>query len=209
MFSRLIPKEEKFFQLLENAAQNALKAASEFNMLVHEWNPSSPRFKAVRQIETEGDLITHEVIDMLNRTFITPIDREDIHRLAGEIDDVCDILQALTDRMELYDLDAMPETLKKMAVLLEESCENMARAITEFPHFRKNSRVTDHCIEIKRIENEADELLKHALVDMFRTRAKDPVYVIKWKEIYETIEFAHDKVSHIANTVEGILVKNA
>jgi uncharacterized protein len=209
MFGRLIPKEEKFFQLLDNAAVNAAKSAGEFKDLVHEWNPTSPRFKAIRQLENEGDLITHEVIDKLNRTFITPIDREDIHRLAGEIDDICDILQALSDRMELYDLDAMPDTLKKMAVLLEESTEIMATSIREFPHFRKNSRVHDHCIEIKRIENEADELLKHALADMFRKGKNDPVHVIKWKEIYETIEFAHDKVAHIANTVEGILVKNA
>jgi len=208
MFSRLIPREEQFFQLLDNAAVNAAKATTEFKNLIHDWNPTSPRFKAIRQLETEGDMITHEVIDKLNRTFITPIDREDIHRLAGEIDDVCDILQALTDRMELYDLDAMPETLMKMATLLEESGQNMAASIREFPHFRKNSRVADHCIEIKRIENEADELLKHALADMFRTK-RDPVHVIKWKEIYETIEFAHDKMSHIANTVEGILVKNA
>jgi uncharacterized protein len=209
MFSRLIPKEEKFFELLESAARNALKSTTAFKELVHKWNPTSPYFKEVRKLETEGDLITHEVIDMLNRTFITPIDREDIHRLAGEIDDVCDILQALTDRMELYDLDQMAPTLIKMADLLEESGQNMAAAITEFPHFRKNSRVNDHCIEIKRIENEADELLKHALAEMFRTKGKDPVWVIKWKEIYETIEFAHDKMSHIANTVEGILVKNA
>jgi uncharacterized protein len=207
MFSRLIPKEEKFFELLGTAAANALKSTTEFKLLIQEWNQQSPRFKAIRKIEDEGDLITHEVIDMLNRTFITPIDREDIHRLAGEIDDVCDILQALADRMELYDLDVMPGTLTKMAVLLEESAEHMANAITEFPHFRKNSRVNDHCIEIKRIENEADELLKHALAELFRH--KDPIHVIKWKEIYETIEFAHDKMSHIANTVEGILVKNA
>ena len=208
MFGRLIPREEQFFQLLDNAAINATKATTEFKLLVHEWNRTSPRFKSIRQFETEGDLITHEVIDKLNRTFITPIDREDIHALAGEIDDVCDILQALTDRMELYDLDVMPELAKKMATLLEESAQNMATAIREFPHFRKNSRVTDHCIEIKRIENEADELLKNALVELFRS-AKDPIHVIKWKEIYETIEFAHDKMSHIANTVEGILVKNA
>lgn len=208
MFSRLIPKEEQFFELLQNAAVNAAKSTSEFRLLIHEWSPSSPRFKTIRNIETEGDMITHEVMDKLNRTFITPIDREDIHHLAGEIDDLCDILQALTDRMQLYDLDQMPVTLKKMADLLEESAQNMATAIREFPQFRKNSRVADHCIEIKRIENEADELLKHALADMFRS-GKDPLWVLKWKEIYEMVEFAHDKVAHIANTVEGILVKNA
>lgn len=208
MFSRLIPKEEKFFELLQNAADNALKATAEFHLLINEWDPASPRFKNVRTIETEGDMITHEVMDRLNRSFITPIDREDIHRLAGEIDDVCDILQALTDRMQLYDLDKMPDTLKKMATLLEESARNMASAIRDMASFRKNSRVADHCIEIKRIENDADELLKYALADMFRS-GKDALWVLKWKEVYEMTEYAHDKVAHIANTVEGILVKNA
>jgi uncharacterized protein len=209
MLFGLIPKEEQFFDLLTNAAINAAKATREFRGLIENWDPKSPRFEAVREIESEGDLITHEVIDKLNRTFITPIDREDIHRLAGEIDDVCDILQALTDRMQLYELDVMPDILRKMAILLEESARHMEAAIKEIPHFRKNSRVADHCIDIKRVENEADELLKHALADMFRSHKNDPLYIIKWKEIYETIEFAHDKVAHIANTVEGILVKNA
>ncbi len=209
MFFGLIPKEEQFFDLLQNAATNAVKATKEFSQLVHEWSQTSPRFKNVRDIESEGDLITHEVIDKLNRTFITPIDREDIHKLAGEIDDVCDILQALSDRMQLYELTAMPQRLLKMATLLEESGKHMEAAIKQVPNFRKTSRVTDHLIEIKRVENEADELLKHALAEMFREYKTDPLYVIKWKEIYETIEFAHDKMAHIANTVEGILVKNA
>jgi predicted phosphate transport protein (TIGR00153 family) len=209
MFFGLIPKEEQFFDLLQNAATNAVKATHEFRLLVEQWNQSSPHFKGVRDIESEGDLITHEVIDKLNRTFITPIDREDIHRLAGEIDDVCDILQALSDRMELYELESTTETLRRMAVLLEESGSHMEAAIKQIRNFRKTSRASDHCIEIKRVENEADELLKHALAEMFRVHKADPLYVIKWKEIYETIEFAHDKMAHIANTVEGILVKNA
>jgi predicted phosphate transport protein (TIGR00153 family) len=209
MFSRLIPREEQFFDLLVNGAVNAVKATTEFKLLVEQWDVNSPRFKTIRQIETEGDLITHEVIDKLNRTFITPIDREDIHRLAGEIDDVCDIIQALSDRMQLYELEStMPETFIKMAVLLDDSCRNMESALKEIHKLRTNSRVSDHCIEIKRIENEADELLKHALASIFKAQ-KDALWVIKWKEIYETIEFAHDKLSHIANTVEGILVKNA
>jgi predicted phosphate transport protein (TIGR00153 family) len=208
MFSAFIPKEEKFFDLLENAASNAHKAASAFQELMHKWAQGSELFKKVRDIETEGDLLTHEIIDKLNRTFVTPIDREDIHNLAGQIDDVCDILQALSDRMQLYNLESrMPEKMLKMADLLEESATSMEAAVKEFHNFRRDRRVHDHCIEIKRIENEADELLKHALAELFKST--DPMSVIKWKEIYETIEDAHDKLSHIANTLEGIIVKNA
>ena len=208
MFGVFIPKEEKFFVLIENGATNAHKAVTTFQSLMHTWDEKSDLFQRVRDVETEGDLLTHEIIDKLNRTFVTPIDREDIHNLAGQIDDVCDILQALSDRMQLYDLGTkMPETMIKMADLLERSAQSMEAAVKEFHNFRRNSRVHDHCIQIKGIENEADDLLKHALAALFKST--DTMTVIKWKEIYETIEDAHDKMSHIANTLEGIIVKNA
>ncbi len=208
MFAGLIPKEEKFFDLLENGAANAQKAVVTFQELMHKWDEKSDLFKRIRDIETEGDMLTHEIIDKLNRTFVTPIDREDIHNLAGQIDDVCDILQALSDRMQLYDLTApMPDMMLKMADLLVKSGESMSLAVKEFHNFRRTSRVHDHCIQIKGFENEADELLKHALAALFKS--SDPMNVIKWKEIFETIEDAHDKMSHIANTLEGIIVKNA
>jgi predicted phosphate transport protein (TIGR00153 family) len=194
--------------LLEHAAGNAVKAAATFNALMKSWDIKSNLFQSIRDIEKEGDLLTHEVIDKLNRTFVTPIDREDIHALAGQIDDVCDILQALSDRMQLYELGTtIPDTMIQMSELLERSAKSMGAAVKEFHNFRRNSRVRDHCIQIKGVENEADDLLKHVLAALFRTN--DPMTVVKWKEVYETIEDAHDKLSQIANTLEGIMVKNA
>lgn len=208
MLLGLIPKDTYFFELLEKAAANAHTATVTFQNLMHNWNVQSDKFLAIRKIESEGDMLTHEIIDKLNRTFVTPIDREDIHSLAGEIDDICDILQALTDRMQLYELgDKIPEMVVKMADLLETSASQVHSVVSEIHNFRKASRVRDHCIEIKRIENEADDMLKHALADLFRIA--DPMYVMKWKEIYEAVERAHDKCSDVANTVEGIIVKNA
>lgn len=208
LISMLMPKEEQFFDLLDKGASNAVKATTAFKNLVHNFNSMSEYFQQIRDIETEGDLLTHEVIDRLNRTFITPIDREDIHKLAGQLDDVCDILQALSDRMQLYGLESkMPETMIKMTDLLEASARVTESAVKEFHNFTRTSRVHDRCIEIKHMENEADDLLKHALAGLFQT--KDSLVVIKWKEIYETVERAHDKLSEIANTIEGILVKNA
>lgn len=208
LLSLLMPKEEQFFDLLEKAMSNAVKSVQAFQSLIHNWSDTSPQFQQIRAIETEGDMLTHEVIDRLNRTFITPIDREDIHRLAGQIDDICDILQALADRMQLYQLSApMPETMIKMTDLLETSVTTTEAAVQEFHNFKRTSRVHDFCIAIKHIENEADDLLKNALAGLFQT--KDAMHVIKWKEIYENIERAHDKLSEIANTIEGILVKNA
>jgi predicted phosphate transport protein (TIGR00153 family) len=208
MFS-LLPKEEQFFDLLENAAANAVKSVEAFKRLIDSWNPAAHElFTAVRDIEHEGDMLTHEVIDKLNRTFVTPIDREDIYALIGQIDDVCDILQALSDRMQLYDLGVhMPDSMKRMSDLLIHSGHEMANAVKAFHNFRHNSRVQDHCIKIKGIENAADDLLKHALAELFKTG--DPMRVIKWKEIYESVENAHDKIAQIANTLEGVMVKNA
>jgi len=204
----LIPKEEEFFGLLEKGASNAFRAVDGFNELMKNWDLKSPKFQEIRDIENEGDMITHEVIDRLNRTFVTPIDREDIHELAGQIDDVCDILQALSDRMQLYELgNKIPPTMIKMSELLVKGGRIMEAVVKEFHNFRSSSRVADHCIKMKHIENEADDLLKHALADLFKTN--DPLPVMKWKEIYESIERAHDKLSEIANTLEGIIVKNA
>lgn len=208
IISMLIPREEQFFKLLESGATNAVKAATTFKELMHNWDESSELFKKIRDIETEGDLLTHEIIDKLNRTFVTPIDREDIHELAGQIDDVCDIIQALSDRMQLYDLGkTIPDIMLKMTDLFEDGAKLMEEAVKEFHNFRRNSRVHDHCIEIKGIENETDDLLKHALADLFKRN--DPMSVFKWKEIFESIERAHDKLAEIANTLEGVIVKNA
>jgi len=205
----MIPKEEQFFSLLENAASNAHKITVEFDSLMREWSVTSPRFQTIRDIETEGDMLTHEIIDKLNRTFVTPIDREDIHELAGRIDDECDIIQALTDRMQLYELGTkIPDKVIQMAGLLVESANSMKAAVKEIQNFRRSSRVNDHCIEIKRIENETDDILKHALAELFKTK-HDALYVIKWKEIFEAVEYAHDKLAEIANTLDGIIVKNA
>lgn len=210
MFERLIPKDMHFFELLNQGGINAHAAIAEFKNLMNNWvGISSPSFQKIRDIEEEGDRITHEIIDKLNRTFVTPIDREDIHELAGEIDDICDILQALSDRMQLYELgNSIPADMIRMANLLEESGRHVQQAVAEVPQFRRKSRIRDFCIEIKRFENEADDILKHALANLFKT-ATDPLYVMKWKEIFEIIESAHDKCSSIANTLEGIIVKNA
>ncbi|OVE77782.1 hypothetical protein BVX98_01795 [bacterium F11] len=209
MLSSIIPKELHFFDLLVKGGVNAHQVTIALKELVHHWHVESEQFEKIRDIEREGDLLTHEIIDRLNRTFVTPIDREDIHELAGEIDDLCDIVQALADRMQLYELgNEFPKTLFTMVDLLEKSGKLIAEAIKEIHNFRRRSRIRDYLIEVKGIENEADDLLKHALADLFRN-TPDPLFVIKWKEIFESVETAHDKCSSIANTLEGIIVKNA
>lgn len=204
----LIPKEEKFFDLLEEAADNMIKSAQAFHELVSHWSPTSPLFQSIRELEHQGDRMTHELIDKLNRTFITPLDREDILALGSELDDVVDVIQATTDRMELFRLRQSSPQLVKMAEVLLKATEVLGKAIKSLRDLSHTRRTLDFCIEVNRLENEGDALLKEALRELF-SDPKDVLDVIKWKEIYEAAEFATDKCEDIANVIEGIIVKNA
>ena len=204
----LIPKDEKFFDLLEEASDNVIHSAQVFVQLVQNWADTSPLLQEIRDLEHQGDRMTHEIIDKLNRTFITPIDREDIHALASELDDVIDVIQSTSDRMQLYRIPKPPESLTKLALVLLQSTETIGKAVKSLREMSHTRRTLDFCIEVNRLENEGDVILKTMLKDLF-TPPKDALDVIKWKEIYEAVEFATDKCEDIANTIEGIVVKNA
>jgi predicted phosphate transport protein (TIGR00153 family) len=204
----LIPKDEKFFDILEEAADNVVKGATAFRELVRNWSLSSDKIQQIRDIEHEGDRMTHEVISRLNRTFITPIDREDIHSLATELDDVIDIIQATMDRMQLYRIDKSSPILLQMVEVLLQSTEAIRKAIRSLRNLKDRRQTLDFCIEINRLENEGDAILKTALGELFADK-KDVLEIIKWKEVYEAAEFATDKCEDIANVIEGIVVKNA
>ena len=206
MLSRIIPREERFFELLLSAAVNAAKATQEFNLLIHEWSPTSKRFETIREIEGEGDLLTHEVIDRLNRTFITPIDREDIHDLATRLDDVLDYIEAAAERLVVYRIKEPTSACRAMAEVIVKTATSMDRAIkclrTMDPGFH------EHAVEVNRLENAADNLLRDSLAALFEEQG-DPIEVIKWKEIYETMEIVTDRCEDVANVIEGIILKMA
>lgn len=208
MVFTLIPKEEKFFDILEEASDNVQKGAVTFLELVKEWSLTSDKIKQIRDLEHEGDRMTHDIIDRLNRTFITPIDREDIHALATEIDDVIDIIQATMDRMQLYRISQSSPYLVQMAEVLVKATEAIGKAIKSLRELKHSRRTLDFCIEINRLENEGDAILKAALGDLF-ANPKDVLETLKWKEVYEATEYATDKCEDIANVIEGIVVKNA
>ncbi|MBI4345440.1 MAG: DUF47 domain-containing protein [Elusimicrobia bacterium] len=202
----LIPKEEKFFELFEAQARHNVAAAQAFKDLARNWSVESPDFDKLRDIEHEADITTHEIIDKLNRSFITPFDREDIHELASEMDDVVDLIQSVSSRMKLYHVDHSTEDLVALADILWQSTENVLKATIELKNQKSNRRLLDYCIEINRLENAGDQQLGIALSKLFSGKP-DPLEVIKWKEIYESIETASVKCEDIANTIEGILVK--
>jgi predicted phosphate transport protein (TIGR00153 family) len=202
------PKDEGFFDILEEASENVVKGAKAFRELVSHWSLDSELIPQIREIEHEGDRMTHEVIDRLNRTFITPIDREDIHGLAKELDDVIDIIQATMDRMQLYRIETSSPILVQMVEVLLKSTEVVDKAIKSLRDMKHTRRTLDFCIEVNRLENEGDAIFKTALGELFSEK-RDVLDIIRWKEVYEAAEFANDKCEDIANIIEGIIVKNA
>lgn len=204
----ILPKEGKFFELFEAQAQHNVEAAKLFQELVKNWSLDSDLFHRLQDIEHEADITTHEIFDRLNRTFITPFDREDIHALGSELDDVVDIVQSVASRMQLYHVDRTNEQLVLLVSIVVDATENMRKAIGELRKSEKSRRIQDYCIEINRLENAGDRALEQALSKLFEG-TPDPLYVIKWKEIYEGIEAAIDKCEDVANTIESILVKQA
>ena len=202
------PKEEGFFDILEEASENVVKGAKAFRELVSHWSLDSELIPQIREIEHEGDRMTHEVIDRLNRTFITPIDREDIHDLAKELDDVIDIIQATMDRMQLYRIETSSPVLVQMVEVLLKSTEVVDKAIKSLRDMKHTRSTLDFCIEVNRLENEGDAIFKTALGNLFSEK-RDVLDIIRWKEVYEAAEFANDKCEDIANIIEGIIVKNA
>jgi predicted phosphate transport protein (TIGR00153 family) len=208
MFS-LIPKEQKFFEMFSRGAKNAVETARTYRELVQNYRLDHPNFQKIRDLEHEGDIITHEVLDSLNRTFITPFDREDIHGLTSDIDNIVDAIQAVSDRMQMYHIDREDPYIVKLADILEKAVVEVEKAVRELSDFKRARRVLDFCIEINRLENEGDSALTEAIRNLFKSGTANPLDVIKWKEVYEITEGAIDRCEDVANTIEGIVVKNA
>lgn len=206
MVFSLIPKEMRFFDLFDLQAKNALKAAELFREMAGSGGFDETGVQKMRDIEHEGDTLAHETIDMLNRTFITPFDREDIHALASELDDVTDIIHALTTRIRLYKIASRNEDLIQFAEVIVQSVSSLSKVVGGLRELKRPRRILDECIEVNRLENVGDQLRESSISRLFEN-SRDPIAVIKWKEIFEGAETLLDKCEDVANTVESILVK--
>ncbi|HLC43142.1 MAG TPA: DUF47 domain-containing protein [Methylomirabilota bacterium] len=202
---RLIPREEKFFDLFEQQGANIVAAARVLDELVHDYANAKAKAEQVKDLEHAGDTLTHEMVKRLNTTFITPIDREDIYALASRLDDVLDLIDAVADRLLLYKISKPTEGCVEMARVIVEAAEETERAVRCLrdlsPYYHK------HCIEVNRLENAADRLLRDLLAKLFE--GVDPIEVIKWKELYETMESVTDRCEDVVNVIEGIVLKMA
>jgi len=203
---RLVPREVRFFDLFEQQSQHIIRAGQLLRELVHNFADARAKAHAVKEVEHQGDQITHEIVRKLNTTFITPLDREDIHDLATRLDDVLDFIEAAAERLVVYRIKEPTSPSRAMAEVIVQMTHSMDRAIkclrTMDPGFH------EHAVEVNRLENTADNLLRDSLAALFEEQA-DPIEVIKWKEIYETMETVTDRCEDVVNVIEGIILKMA
>lgn len=202
----LLPKENVFFLLLEQLVGNAEKAVKLFKELIYSWSPSHPALKSLEDLEHECDQIVHEIMVKLNKTFITPIDREDIHLLTKTTDDVIDIVQSLSVRMVLFQVRDITDDLKEMTTILEKTVTLLVQAFPLIKDLKDPKELFEICIQIHTLENEGDRHFEKSLGKLF-LNASDPLEVIKWKEIYNFLETAIDTCEDIADIIWGITVK--
>ncbi len=203
----LFPRKIDFFEQFDRALENLSRAA---NLLVDTFNNFEnfeKKAKAIYEFEQEGDMLTHDIMKDLNKTFLTPIDREDIHALASRIDDVLDLIWAAVDRMVVYKIEKPTTEVISIAEDLQMTADVLKKAIKEL-RAKEYSHVQEHCIEVNRLENRIDRKYRDALGKLLNGN-NDPLYIIKWKDIYQLFEDAADSAEDIANTLEGIVLKNA
>jgi uncharacterized protein len=205
MFS-LIPKEVRFYDYFEQQSRHILKGAALLHDLVHNFSDARAKVHAIKEVEHEGDHVTHEIVKKLNTTFVTPIDREDIHDLATRLDDVLDYIDAAAERLVVYRIKEPTSACRAMANVIVKTTEAMDRTIRCLRNMDPGFH--EHTVEVNRLENSADNLLRDSLAALFDEHS-DPIEVIKWKEIYETMEIVTDRCEDVANTIEGIILKMA
>lgn len=205
LLQRFMPREEGFFDLFAKQADNVVVGAKALQEMLSHYTGVPEQVQSVKAIEHEGDEITHGILTKLNQTFITPFDREDIHELCSQIDDVIDLIDAAASRFVLYRVDKVREgTLDLVKVLVSATVE-----VTAAVHsLGSPESALKHCIEINRYENESDRICRTLIAKLFDEET-NPVQIIKWKEIFEVIETAVDKCEDVANVIEGVILKSA
>ena len=201
----LVPRDRVFFDLFNQAGQNTLRAAKLLHQMLSNWPDESGLARDILLAEQEGDHITHDLVQRVNTTFVTPIDGEDIYALATQIDDIVDYTEETADFLGLYKIEAPMEQAVEMAAVLVASCEQLAAALANLRGFKD---LEHHWIEIHRLENDGDRLYRDAVASLF-ANGIDPMIVIRWKDLFAVLERAIDATETAAHILEGIVIKNA
>jgi predicted phosphate transport protein (TIGR00153 family) len=205
---RLLPHDGSFFDSFEALGKYTVEGCRALLLLLESKVDVASQAERIAQIEEACDDITHQVIAQLHKTFITPLDRNDIYRLTTKMDDIMDYVDAVADRFALYELPSVSPDLVEMARCLIASAENVLQALQGLRNLKDPEAVLQRCIEINRQENVADKILRSALANLFK-HERDPVLLMKWKEILETMEATTDRCEDVANIIEGIVLENS
>ena len=203
--SVIAPRDHEFFDLFEEAGGNILRAAGLLEEMLLDYPEKNQISRDILICEQEGDRITHDIIRRLNQTFVTPIDREDIYALASALDDIVDFTEEVADYLGLYRIEAPFEQSQRMARVLHQAARQIDQALPRLRGFQDISHFT---VEINRLENDGDRIVREAMAALFDDGI-DPMVVIRWKDIYERLENAIDATERAANILEGITIKNS
>ena len=200
-----VPRDREFFDLFEEAAANVVRAADLLDQMLSAFPDRAELARDILVCEQEGDRITHDIIQHLNKTFVTPIDREDIYELASAVDDIVDYTEEVADYLGLYKIEAPMEQAQALTKVLVASCEQLAMGLENLPSFKDLDR---YWIEIHRLENDGDRISRDAVASLF-SNGIDPMVVIRWKDMFAVLEEAIDATETAAQILEGIVIKNS
>jgi hypothetical protein len=205
---RLIPKEEKFYDLFEELISKIEEGGKLFLEMVEKYEYPLPTITKLKELEHEADVITHRTYEKMHKSFLTPLDREDIYALVNKMDSILDMIEASAARMNLYKVKKPTKVIIDQAKILNEAIRKVKFVVHAMRDMKNSKMILDACVEINTLENEGDIVLRTAMVDLFE-HEKDAIELIKWKEIFERIEEALDVCEDVSNIVEGIVLKHA
>jgi uncharacterized protein Yka (UPF0111/DUF47 family) len=203
----LIPQDKVFFDLFDRMAALVVLASYRLVDLVDDFSDVKNKVHQIEQMEHDGDRITHEIYEQLNRTFITPLEPEEISKLASALDDVLDYIDGTAQKMLNYGIDATDTHMNELAKLVQLSVVELEEAVKSIRSIKEPRLIEERCIEVNRLENLADDVLAHAINEIFRTN--DPIAIIKFKDIYEHLEIATDKCEDAANVLSDIAIRHS
>jgi len=209
-FQKLVPKDKKFFPMFESQADLIVNAAGKLNEIFLTNDPikQAGLFKGIKDLENQGDEVAHQIFDELDKTFITPFDREDIHQLTSKLDDVLDFINGTSQRIRLYKLKDFPAEFVKFSEVLMHGGTEIRNAVGELYNLKRPEMIRQACIRINDVENQADDLYHSVISDLFENE-KDAIELIKKKEVLQTMERASDRMEDVADVLKTILIKLA
>jgi len=208
MLSRLLPRQTNFFDFFERHAALTVEAAREMGKMTRDDADFDAISARIKELEHQADEVTHVCMETLHKTFITPIDRNDIHKLASKLDDIIDFIDGATRQIALFEITELPESAREATVVLVQATEAVERAIKGLRNMRNQTSVLGECIRINELENQADRIKASSVARLFREES-NPITVLKWHEIFQAIENVTDACEDVANVIEGIVLEHA